>query len=337
MRFPAIVLTAACLGPSAGAQELRLPTVEEVAGALEAVEAALPEALREEVRAEIPALLGELETLLRDELATPEALAALRGTARTLHAQLAAGPATRDFADWLAGRLDYIEVAAEAAARNGRQGAVAPPHGNVTAPEGRAAAHRPGDAYLRDFGVWRGRLAGVAAPVRAATLAPLVGRIFAENGVPAALAWLAEVESSWNPTARSPAGALGLFQFMPATAKSLGLSLFPVDQRTEPAVAAVAAARYLRRLYGRFGNWRLVLAAYNAGETRVARLLSQQGAGGRTFDGIAPRLPLETRMYVPKVMATIARRVGAGALPLPPVAGASENQEGGFAAAAGFF
>ncbi|MEO6184259.1 MAG: transglycosylase SLT domain-containing protein, partial [Verrucomicrobiota bacterium] len=71
---------------------------------------------------------------------------------------------------------------------------------------------------------------------------------------------------------------------------------------------ARAAAHYLRQLRNRFGDWRLALAAYNAGEGRVAELLRKQKA--RTFDEIAHRLPAETQMYVPKVEATIRKREG---------------------------
>ncbi len=119
---------------------------------------------------------------------------------------------------------------------------------------------------------------------------------------------MAEVESSFNPKARSPVGAAGLFQLMPATAKQNGLSLFPRDERLQPEKNARAAAQYLKYLHGRFGDWRLALAAYNAGEGRVQRLLQKHKA--RTFDRIATRLPAETQMYVPKIEATLLRREG---------------------------
>jgi membrane-bound lytic murein transglycosylase D len=95
---------------------------------------------------------------------------------------------------------------------------------------------------------------------------------------------------------------------MPETAKGLGLSTFLPDERTDPEKSAQAAARYLRELYGKFGDWPLTLAAYNAGEGRVRRLLKQKNAD--TFAEVAAALPTETRMYVPKVCATIAVRAG---------------------------
>jgi membrane-bound lytic murein transglycosylase D len=122
------------------------------------------------------------------------------------------------------------------------------------------------------------------------------------------LAWVAEAESSLNPAARSPVGAKGLFQLMPDTAKALGLSTFLPDDRSDPEKSARAAARYLRQLHARFGNWALVLAAYNAGEGRVTRTLNARGA--KSFTAIADALPAETRMYVPKVCALIATRAG---------------------------
>jgi membrane-bound lytic murein transglycosylase D len=95
---------------------------------------------------------------------------------------------------------------------------------------------------------------------------------------------------------------------MPETARSLGLSTFVPDQRTDPEKSARAAARYLRMLHGKFGSWSLALAAYNAGEGRVSRTLATRKA--KDFAGIATALPAETRMYVPKVYALIETRAG---------------------------
>jgi membrane-bound lytic murein transglycosylase D len=146
---------------------------------------------------------------------------------------------------------------------------------------------------------------------------PTLRAAFTAEGVPTELAWIAEAESTLNPSARSPAGAKGLFQLMPDTAKGLGLSTFLPDERTDPEKSAQAAARYLRTLYGEFGDWPLTLAAYNAGEGRVRRLLKQKNAD--SFADIAAALPTETRMYVPKVCATITVRTGVppGKIPSP--------------------
>jgi membrane-bound lytic murein transglycosylase D len=137
---------------------------------------------------------------------------------------------------------------------------------------------------------------------------PLLSSCFMDEKSPGALAWLAEVESTFNPSARSPAGACGLYQLMPATAQGLGLSTWMPDDRTHPEKSARAAARLLRSLYLKFGDWPLALAAYNAGEGRIRRLLAKSGTS--TFAGIADSLPVETRLYVPKVLATIATRTG---------------------------
>ena len=95
---------------------------------------------------------------------------------------------------------------------------------------------------------------------------------------------------------------------MPETARSLGLDTFIPDERADPDKSAHAAARYLRTLHGKFGDWPLALAAYNAGEGRVARLLAARHA--TTYAAIASGLPAETRMYVPKVCALVAVRAG---------------------------
>lgn len=134
-------------------------------------------------------------------------------------------------------------------------------------------------------------------------------KIFVAERVPPELVWLAEVESSFNAKARSPAGAAGLFQLMPITARSLNLSVGLLgDDRLHPEKNARAAAHYLHQLHNRFGDWRLTLAAYNAGESRVAELLRKNKA--RTFDEIAHRLPAETQLYVPKVEAIVRKREG---------------------------
>lgn len=165
--------------------------------------------------------------------------------------------------------------------------------------------------------LWRNDLARSAVPARSAEYIPRLKSVFADEGIPPQLAWIAEVESAFDPEAGSPAGARGLFQFMPATAARFGLEVDDTDERTVPEKCARAAARYLGRLHQRFGSWALALAAYNAGENRVDRLLRKHKA--LTFEEIAAYLPPETQLYVPKVMATLTVRenVQLGALPAP--------------------
>jgi membrane-bound lytic murein transglycosylase D len=95
---------------------------------------------------------------------------------------------------------------------------------------------------------------------------------------------------------------------MPATAKRYGLRTWPLDHRLRPDDSARAAAKYLDYLHAHFKDWRLALAAYNAGEGTVEKLLQRHKA--RTFDEIATHLPAETQMFVPRVEATLARREG---------------------------
>jgi hypothetical protein len=133
-------------------------------------------------------------------------------------------------------------------------------------------------------------------------------RILREEQLPVEALAVALVESGFNPLALSPKGARGIWQLMPATARRYGLTVEAAnDHRTDPAHATRAAARYLRDLYTMFGDWELALAAYNAGEGRVARAISR--AGVRDFDELSRRglLPLETRNYVPAVLAAWAQ------------------------------
>jgi membrane-bound lytic murein transglycosylase D len=155
---------------------------------------------------------------------------------------------------------------------------------------------------------WQERLQLEDLPPGALAYVARLKPIFVAEGVPAELVWLAEVESGFDTLARSPIGAVGLFQLMPETAKSLGLALLPWDQRRQPEKNGHAAAKYLKNLYDEFHNWRLTLASYNAGEGTVSRLLAKYAA--HTYDEIAVHLPAETQMYVPKVEATILRREG---------------------------
>ncbi len=119
--------------------------------------------------------------------------------------------------------------------------------------------------------------------------------------LPAIVRSVARVESGGDPRALSPKGARGLMQFMPDTARRYGLRVnSTADERTDPAKSAAAATRYLQDLFARFGDWRLALAGYNAGEARVEQAIGRTGL--REFDGLLGLLPPETRRYVPAVM-----------------------------------
>lgn len=133
------------------------------------------------------------------------------------------------------------------------------------------------------------------------------------RGMPRELIYLALIESNFNPTAKSPVKAVGMWQFMSATARQFGLTVGRrVDERKDPARATDAALSYLGELHDRFGSWYLAAAAYNSGQGTISRAL--RTVTGKTkgtdadFFRILPRLPKETQDYVPKLIASA--RVG---------------------------
>ncbi len=225
-------------------------------------------------------------------------LAALKDTARTILPLLERYEETLPYALWLKSQLDYLDAADELRLI-------------IKAPKPRPGQPRlraPNPTPQQERQVWIDKLVDRPWPDNAKTYVPRLKPLFAAQQVPPELVWIAEVESSFDPRARSPAGAAGLFQLMPATAKRFGLRRWPSDQRLKPEPSAVAAAKYLQHLHGHFKDWRLALAAYNAGEGAIDKLLQQHKAAG--FDAIAPHLPAETQMYVPRVEATLLRREG---------------------------
>lgn len=140
-----------------------------------------------------------------------------------------------------------------------------------------------------------------AAQARAGQLRPLVEPILRSEGIPAEFIAVLLVESGGNPLALSSKGALGLWQFMPETARHYGLRVDAErDDRLDPELSTRAAARYLRDLHQRFGDWSLALAAYNAGVDAVQGAMDKSKA--TVFESISPWLPLETRNYVPAVL-----------------------------------
>jgi len=119
-----------------------------------------------------------------------------------------------------------------------------------------------------------------------------------EQNVPTDLKYLSIVESALNPNAESRSGAVGLWQFMPATGSSLGLKINrDVDERKDPHKSTKAAYKYLNKQYKRYGNWELALAAYNGGPGRVNRAIKR--GRSKNFWRIQKYLPKETRNYVP--------------------------------------
>jgi membrane-bound lytic murein transglycosylase D len=248
-------------------------------------------------RAQWDAFAGRLQSVLEGD--SLEALADFEPETRAALVALQALPGYEEYRDWLQERMDYIEVAKQSVAR----------------PPPRPPA-RPSGQFIPQYDLWLQRLQSRPKPAGADQLIPLLQAVFSAGGMPPALVWLAEVESTLNPSARSPAGARGLFQLMPATARELGLSTFMPDERTDPKKSAEAAARMLRQLHRKFQDWPLAIAAYNAGPGRVQRTLDKQKA--KSFAEIAAVLPVETRLYVPKVLATLQVRAGVALAQLPP-------------------
>ncbi len=205
---------------------------------------------------------------------------------------------TAPYAIWLRNRLDELDTADELRLL------IPPPAVKPGQPSPPVA--NPAPELVRR--VWVQRLATRPWPEAAKAQVPQLKPIFSTQNVPPELVWVAEVESGFNPKARSPAGAAGMFQLMPATAKRYGLRRWPFDQRLQPEESARAAAQYLKYLHGHYGEWPLALAAYNAGEGTVDKILAKRHA--HSFDEVATRLPAETQLYVPKVEATLFRREG---------------------------
>ncbi len=135
---------------------------------------------------------------------------------------------------------------------------------------------------------------------RAPNVEPMIERKLAAAGLPADLKYVAMIESDYRSTARSPAGAAGLWQFVRATGRRYGLRVDRyLDMRLSPEEATDAALRHLADLHDEFDDWYLALAAYNAGERRVRQAL--KGSSSRSYFDLY--LPAETRRYVHRVLA----------------------------------
>ena len=132
---------------------------------------------------------------------------------------------------------------------------------------------------------------------------PIFEQALETYGLPLELKYLPVIESALNPNAVSRVGATGLWQFMLATGKQYGLEVNSlVDERCDPVKSSYAAAHYLSDLYSIFGDWSLVIAAYNCGPDNINKAVHRAG-GVKDYWKIYPYLPKETRGYVPAFIA----------------------------------
>ena len=135
---------------------------------------------------------------------------------------------------------------------------------------------------------------------RANRFFPQIEPILKEEGIPDDFKYLMAIESSLNTLARSPAGAAGLWQIMPQTARELGLEVNDyVDERYDIEKSTRAACKYLKQAYAKYGNWMLVSASYNAGQGRISSLLKKQNVE----HGMDLYLVEETSRYMFRLLA----------------------------------
>ncbi|HVO95058.1 MAG TPA: transglycosylase SLT domain-containing protein [Terriglobales bacterium] len=133
---------------------------------------------------------------------------------------------------------------------------------------------------------------------------PMISKVLSQEGLPEEFAYLALLESNFIVTTISPSGAVGLWQFVPTTARQYGLRIDEwVDERRDPVKSTRAAAAYLKDLHQYFGRWYVTTAAYNAGQGAIDRAM--QSSGAKDFWSLSEkaRLTDETRNFVPKFVA----------------------------------
>src|ERR1700735_5283786 len=158
--------------------------------------------------------------------------------------------------------------------------------------------------YLSYFTTTRGRATMEHGLDRSGRYNDMIRRVLKEEGVPQDLMYLAQAESAFQPSAVSRAGARGLWQFMPFRGEEYDLDrTYYVDERSDPEKATRAAARHMRDLYDMFGDWYLVMAAYNSGPMNVVKAVERTGYAD--FWELQKRhaLPKQTQNYVPIIIA----------------------------------
>ena len=158
--------------------------------------------------------------------------------------------------------------------------------------------------YLSFFTTTRGRAIVSRGLDRSGRYRDMIRRVLKEEGVPQDLIYLAQAESAFQPDAVSRAGARGIWQFMPFRGEEYDLERsYYIDDRSDPEKATRAAARHLRDLYALFGDWYLVMAAYNSGPITVTKAIERTGYAD--FWELQKRrvLPKQTQNYVPIIIA----------------------------------
>lgn len=158
--------------------------------------------------------------------------------------------------------------------------------------------------YLSYFTTPHGRLIVEHGLERAGRYQDMIRRVLKEEGVPQDLIYLAQAESAFLPEAVSRAGARGIWQFMPFRGEEYDLSRsYWVDERSDPEKATRAAAHHMRDLYAMFGDWYLVMAAYNSGPLNVQRAVERTGYADFWQLQKMGALPKQTQNYVPIIIA----------------------------------
>jgi membrane-bound lytic murein transglycosylase D len=295
--------------PTAAARDLAAAVLAESDEALRAGLAAADEGHLDRARADFDRAVDVLLSFPGGAAAEPRLADAYRRTLETIQVReiemLAAGDGFTESASEPAS-IDAVEalpVGETPASEQTRAQAVAA-----------VAAEKPdlpvelNEAVLSCLDLYQGRLRDwfSAALSRGQRYLPHIREVFAEEGIPQDLAYVALVESAFKPTAYSRARARGVWQFISATGRRYGLQQdWWIDERSDPEKATHAAAKYLKELYEMFDDWNLALAAYNAGEMKVARAMKRY----KTSDFWRLRetrgLRRETKNYVPLIHAAI--------------------------------
>jgi membrane-bound lytic murein transglycosylase D len=157
-------------------------------------------------------------------------------------------------------------------------------------------------SFAKDY-VKKNKITLKAVEKRSTPYFKMIDSVFTQYDIPIELKYLAVIESKLKPTAKSHCGAVGLWQFMPSTAKTVGLKVSSkYDERKYSYKSTIAAAKHLKKLYAEFGDWLLVIAAYNAGSGNVYKAIKRSGS--KDFWKLQYHLPKETRLHVKRFIGT---------------------------------